>query len=105
MNNYSFDPNKPREEEKFTVDGKKYSLESDGGDIPKLGNYSLQNNPYAPKKKSNKMVRTLTKPVTTNDSLGPEVYSPGSRGFAGVATLAAILAVAGAIITYLVLRY
>lgn len=104
MNNYSFDPNKQKKQENFTVDGQKYSFESDGGATPNLGSYSLQNNPYAPKKKS-KMVRTLTKPVTTNDSLGPELYSPGSRGFAGVATLAGILAVAGAIITYLVLRY
>ncbi len=36
---------------------------------------------------------------------GPSNIGPGSNGFAGVATLAAIIAVAGVIIAYLTLRF
>ena len=52
-------------------------------------NYVLANKPNTNKKKIN----------------GPSNIGPGSNGFATVATLATIIAVAGAIIAYLTLKF
>ena len=45
------------------------------------------------------------KNVTTDDRLGPEVVSPGNKGFASVIGLAALIAVAGVIIAFITLKY
>ena len=66
--------------------------------------YVTANNPN--KKESNKkLVRVLKKNVTTDDRLGPEVVSPGNKGFASVIGLAALIAVAGVIIAFITLNY
>ena len=51
------------------------------------------------------LFRVLKKNVTTNDGLGPDVVSPGNKGFASVIGLAAIIAVAGLIIAFIALKY
>ena len=67
-----------------------------GADVSRLAN----------KKESNKkLVRVLKKNVTTDDRLGPEVVSPGNKGFASVIGLAALIAVAGVIIAFITLKY
>lgn len=70
------------------------------GEVPTSGlegGYSIQNNPYAKKNKG------LNK-VLVKERRGSNI-GPGSTGFAGVATLASIIAIAGVIIAYLTLRY
>lgn len=105
-NNYGFkfDPNKV---ERNFDNGSKLSIESDNGKLNMSSDktYTLANNPK--KNTSNKkLVRVLNKDITNSrDSLGPEVVSPGNKGFASVIGLAAIIAVAGVIVAFLTLRY
>lgn len=104
-NNYGFkfDPNKI---EKNFDNGSKLSIENDGGELNMSPEkrYVTANNPNK-RTSSKKLVRILNKNVTTNDSLGPEVLSPGNKGFASVIGLAALIAVAGVIIAFVTLRY
>ena len=104
-NNYrfKFDSNKI---EKSFDNGSKLSIENDGGELNMSPDrrYVTANNPN--KKESNKkLVRVLKKNVTTDDRLGPEVVSPGNKGFASVIGLAALIAVAGVIIAFITLKY
>ena len=98
-----FDPNKV---EKNFDNGSKLSIESDGGDLNMSPdkNYVTANNPNK-KASTNGLVRVLKKNGTTNDRLGPDVVSPGNKGFASVIGLAAIIAVAGLIIAFIALKY
>lgn len=100
---FKFDPNKV---EKNFDNGSKLSIESDGGDLNMSPdkNYVTANNPNK-KASTNGLVRVLKKNVTTNDRLGPDVVSPGNKGFASVIGLAAIIAVAGLIIAFIALKY
>lgn len=104
-NNYGFkfDPNKV---ERNFDNGSKLSIESDNGmlNMPSNKTYTLANNPKN-KTSGKKLVRVLNTRVTSSDSLGPEVVSPGNKGFASVIGLAAIIAVAGVIVAFLTLRY
>lgn len=104
-NNYGFkfDPNKI---EKSFDNGSKLSIESDGGELNMSSDrrYVTANNPNK-KTSTKKLVRVLEKNVTTNDRLGPDVVSPGNKGFASVIGLAAIIAVAGLIIAFIALKY
>lgn len=108
-NNYGFkfEPNKV---ERNFDGGSKLSIKSDNGmlNMPSDKTYTLANNPNNPNKRTSgkKLVRVLNKDITNSrDSLGPEVVSPGNRGFASVIGLAAIIAVAGVIVAFLTLRY
>lgn len=106
-NNYGFkfDPNKIEK----SFDNGKLSIENDGGELNMSPDrrYVTANNPN--KKESNKklvrVLRVLNKNVTTDDRLGPEVVSPGNKGFASVIGLAALIAVAGVIIAFITLKY
>lgn len=105
-NNYGFkfDPNKV---ERNFDNGSKLSIESDNGMLNMSSDktYTLANNPKN-KTSGKKLVRVLNKDITNSrDSLGPEVVSPGNKGFASVIGLAAIIAVAGVIVAFLTLRY
>lgn len=104
-NNYGFkfDPNKV---ERNFGNGSKLSIEGDNGTLNMSSDktYTLANNPK--KNTSGKLVRVLKTNITNGrDSLGPEVVSPGNKGFASVIGLAAIIAVAGVIVAFLTLRY
>lgn len=100
---FKFDPNKV---EKSFDNGSKLSIESDGGDLNMSSdkNYVTANNPNK-KASTKRLVKVLNKTVTTNDRLGPDVVSPGNKGFASVIGLAAIIAVAGLIIAFVALKY
>lgn len=105
-NNYGFkfEPNKV---ERNFDGGSKLSIESDNGMLNMSSDktYTLANNPNK-KTSGKKLVRVLNKDITNSrDSLGPEVVSPGNRGFASVIGLAVIIAVAGVIVAFLTLRY
>ncbi len=104
-NNYGFKFESNKVERNFDG-GSKLSIESDNGilNISSDKTYTLANNPNK-RTSSKKLVRVLNKNVTTDDRLGPEVVSPGNRGFASVIGLAAIIAVAGVIVAFLTLRY
>lgn len=64
-----------------------------------LGGDFTNNNYVIANHVSNK-TKSLKKPGIVTENIGP-----GSSGFAGVATLAAIIAIAGIVIAYLTLRY
>lgn len=68
-----------------------------GGDFAN-NNYVIAN--HVSKDKPKTRTRSLKKPGVMTDNIGP-----GSSGFAGVATLAAIIAIAGVVVAYLTLRY
>lgn len=100
---FKFDPNKV---EKSIDDGSRLTIENNGGELNMSPNkrYVTANNPN--KKVSNKkLVRVLNKNITTDDRLGPEVVSPGNKGFASVIGLAALIAIAGVVIAFITLRY
>lgn len=86
-------------EKKFTHNGEssRITMESNGaplgGDFTS-NNYVIANHTF---KNSNKKMKA---PGIATDNIGP-----GSHGFAGVATLATIIAVAGLVVAYLTLRY
>lgn len=67
-----------------------------GGDFSN-NNYVIANHVSKDKPKTKKKIKA---PGVMTDNIGP-----GSSGFAGVATLAAIIAIAGIVIAYLTLRY
>lgn len=97
---FSFDPNKT---EKTLTDknGKaKMTIEDNGaplgGDFAN-NNYVIANHLSNDRPKTKKKVKV---PGVMTNNIGP-----GSSGFAGVATLAAIIAIAGVVIAYLTLRY
>ena len=69
-------------------------IESDGADLNMPNSYVLANKPRSGK--SSKMKEF----VTGNPNVGR-----GSAGFVGVITLASIIAIAGAIVAFLTLRY
>ena len=99
-NNYGFKFDSNKIEKSFD-NGSKLSIENDGGELNMSPDrrYVTANNPN--KKESNKkLVRVLKKNVT-----GPEVVSPGNKGFASVIGLAALIAVAGVIIAFITLKY
>lgn len=105
-NNYGFkfDPNKI---EKNFDNGSKLSIENNGGELNMSPEkrYVTANNPNKRSTSSKKLVRVLNKNVTTSDNLGPEILSPGNKGFASVIGLAALIAVAGIIIAFVALKY
>ncbi len=83
-------------ERTFTDNNGKSRMTIEGNDAPLGGrldegteNYTLANRPNS----------------SANKIKGPSNIGPGSNGFAGVATLAAIIALAGVIIAYLTLRF
>lgn len=86
-------------EKKFTDDKGTSRVTIVGNDAPLGGDF--ENNTYVianhVSKNSNNKIKA---PGIVRDHIGP-----GSNGFAGVATLATIIAVAGAIIAFLTLRY
>ena len=69
-------------------------IEGDGAELNMPENFVLANKPHSGK--SSKMKEF----VTGNPNVGK-----GSAGFVGVITLASIIAIAGAIIAFLTLRY
>ena len=79
---------------KMTMEGNGAPL---GGDFAS-NNYTIAN--HFSKDKGKTRVKSLKAPGIVKDNIGP-----GSAGFAGVAVLASIIAVAGIIIAYLTLRY
>ena len=101
-NNYGFKFDSNKIEKSFD-NGSKLSIENDGGELNMSPDrrYVTANNPNSNKK----LVRVLKKNVTTDDRLGPEVVSPGNKGFASVIGLAALIAVAGVIIAFITLKY
>lgn len=97
---FSFDPNKTEKiiadkngKSKMTIEGNGAPL---GGDFEN-NSYVIANHISKDKPKTKKKVKT---PGVMTDNIGP-----GSSGFAGVATLAAIIAIAGIVVAYLTLRY
>lgn len=66
-----------------------------GGDFAS-NNYTIANHTS----KGKTRVRSLKTPGIVRDNIGP-----GSAGFAGVATLAVIIALAGVLIAYFTLKY
>lgn len=86
-------------EKKFTDERGTSRVTIVGNDAPLGGDF--ENNTYVIanhiSKNSNKKMKT---PSIAKDHIGP-----GSNGFAGVATLASIIATAGAIVAFLTLRY
>lgn len=65
-----------------------------------LGGDFANNNYVIANHVSKKSKKNIKAPGVITDNIGP-----GSSGFAGVATLAAIIAIAGVVIAYLTLRY
>ena len=97
---FSFDPNKTERaitdkngKAKMTIEGNGAPL---GGDFAN-NSYVIANHVSKDRPKTKKKVKA---PGVMTDNIGP-----GSSGFAGVATLAAIIAIAGVVIAYLTLRY
>lgn len=80
---------------KMTIEGDSAPL---GGDFEN-NNYVIANHP-ASKEKNKTRTKSLKTPGIVTQNIGP-----GSSGFAGVATLASIIAIAGIIVAYLTLRY
>ena len=98
-NNFSFNPDNVGKVEGSFKDKNGEStivMQGDGGYLNKdvINNASTANNPY--KSSGKKLVKTNH--MTQN-------IGPGAQGFAGVALLAGIIALAGIVITYLTLRY
>lgn len=98
---FSFDPNKTEKiitdkngKSKITIEGNGAPL---GGDFAN-NNYVIAN--HVSKDKPKTRTKSLKKPSVMTDNIGP-----GSSGFAGVAVLASIIAIAGIVIAYLTLRY
>ena len=98
---FSFDPNKTQKiiadkngKSRMTIEGNSAPL---GGDFAN-NNYVIAN--HLSKDKAKTRTKSLKKPSIMTDNIGP-----GSAGFAGVAVLASIIAIAGVAITYLTLRY
>lgn len=96
---FSFDPNKTQKiiadrngKSKMTIEDNGAPL---GGDFAN-NNYVIANHVSKNKPKT----KSLKKPSVMTDNIGP-----GSSGFAGVAVLASIIAIAGVVIAYLTLRY
>lgn len=101
--NYAFKFEPEKTEKTFTdKDGNsKMTIESNGA--PLGGDF--ENNSYvianhASKGKAKTKTKSLKAPGAMTQNIGP-----GSSGFAGVATLAAIIAIAGIVVAYLTLRY
>ena len=86
-------------EKRFTDNGGTSRMTIEGNGAPLGGDF--ENNTYVIanhiSKNSNKKMKA---PGAITQNIGP-----GSNGFAGVATLAAIIAIAGVVIAYLTLRY
>ena len=97
---FSFDPNKT--EKTLTDKNGKSKMTIEGNGAPLGGafannNYIIANHVSKDKPKTKKKVKA---PGVMTDNIGP-----GSSGFAGVAVLASIIAIAGVFVAYLALRY
>jgi len=94
---FNFDPNKTVTEKTFTDNNGKSNVSFQGDGAPlggNLGKEGYENDHYV----------IANKPKTKTKSMKNNI-GPGSNGFAGVATLAIIIAVAGVIVAFLTLRY
>lgn len=98
-NNYgfSFDPNKANESiEKKTADKNgSYTVKASSDGNPLGGNFRDTNYVIA-----NHKSKTKVRKMNAGSNIGK-----GSNGFAGVATLAVIIALAGIIVAYFALKY
>lgn len=100
MGNYGFkfDPNSSNNNSKeatlYGPERSKVTIEGNEAPLNMPENVVLANNPN----KSKSRVRKI------DTSMGPDI-GRGSSGFAGIFTLACIIAVAGAIVAFLVFKY
>lgn len=85
-------------EKRFTDNGGTSRVMIEGNGAPLGGDF--ENNTYVIANHVSKNNRKMKAPSIVRENIGP-----GSNGFAGVATLASIIAIAGVIIAYLTLRY
>lgn len=99
---FKFEPEKKEMSFKDSNGTSKMTMEGNGaplgGDFAS-NNYTIANH-MTRDSKGKTRVKSLKAPSIARDNIGP-----GSSGFAGVAVLASIIAIAGIIIAYLTLRY
>lgn len=99
---FKFEPEKKEMSFKDSNGTSKMTIEGNGA--PLGGNFASNNytlaNHIQKDSKGKTRVKSLKAPGIVRDNIGP-----GSSGFAGVAVLASIIAIAGIIIAYLTLKY
>ena len=99
--NYAFNFEPEKTEKRITDNNGTSKVTFQGNNAPLGGDFANNNYTIANHiSKGKKKTKSLKKPSIARDNIGI-----GSSGFAGVITLASIIAVAGAVIAYLTLRY